>query len=234
MTKHATYHNLRDAMKKPGCFVCRLTNEMVDRYLDMFLYENVNDVDVRRDLRESNGFCPTHARQLREHGDPLGHSIIYVDLIDGVLDSLRSLLASHLHPSGKLTISQVRRLVPGQECPACCVARESQERYVAVLLEELTSDPLFEMEFAASSGLCLSHLARALEVSRNAETARRLLRVSIGKLEELKTHLGEVIRKHDYRFSKEPWGDEKDAWIRATQVWSGLPQTALPTAPPHG
>lgn len=228
MTRHITYHNLIDAMKKPGCFVCRLVSETVDHYLDALLYENVNDVGVRKDLRESNGFCPKHAWLLCEHGDPLGHSIIYADLVDGVLDSLKGLLASHPHPSSKTTNSQAKRLLPGRKCPACFVARGAQERYIAVLLEELASDPMFEKKFASSSGLCLPHLVEALEVSPNDEATRRLLRVSIGKLEELKVDLAEVIRKHDYRFSKEPWGDEQDAWIRAVQVWSGLRQTASP------
>lgn len=226
MTRHMTCHNLMDAMKKPGCFVCRLVSETVDRYLDTLLYENVNDVGVRKNLRESNGFCPKHAWLLCEYGDPLGHSIIYGDLVDGVLDSLKGLLVSPPHPLSKTTNSHAKRLLPGQKCPACLVARGAQERYIVVLLEELASDPMFEVKFASSSGLCLRHLVEALEASRNDEATRRLLRVSIGKLEKLKAHLAEVKRKHDYRFSKEPWGDEQDAWIRAVEVWGGLRQTA--------
>ena len=221
-----TYYNLMDAMKKPGCFMCRLVNEAVAHYLDTLLYENVNDVGVRKSLRESNGFCPKHAWLLCDQGDPLGHSIIYGDLVDNLLGSLKKQLISHSYPRSecKTVDSQAKRLLPGRRCPACLVADRAQERYIAALLDEFTADPLFEFEaeFASSSGLCLPHLVKALETSRNDEATRRLVRVSVAKLEELKADLAEVKRKHDYRFSKEPWGDERDAWIRAVEVWGGL------------
>ncbi|MEW5867147.1 MAG: DUF6062 family protein [Bacillota bacterium] len=224
MSRHMTYYNLIDAMRKPGCFICRLISETVTRYLDTILYENVNDVGVRRSLRESNGFCPKHAWLLCDQGDLLGHSIIYGDLVDGVLDFLKGLLVSHPHArSTRTTVSrQVKALLPGRRCPACLVAHRVQESYLGVLLNEFGSDPEFEEEFASSSGLCLPHLVEALEMSRDDEASRRLLGASIAKLQELKADLAEVKRKHDYRFSKEPWGSEKDAWIRAVEIWSGL------------
>jgi len=33
----------------------------------------------------------------------------------------------------------------------------------------------------------------------------------------LQAELGEIVRKNDYRFRGEPWGSEKDAWLRALQ-----------------
>ena len=38
-------------------------------------------------------------------------------------------------------------------------------------------------------------------------------------LEEVK----EQIRKHDYRFSDEPWGEEMVAWRRAAELCAGNP-----------
>ena len=42
-----------------------------------------------------------------------------------------------------------------------------------------------------------------------------LLDLEKRRLEALYTELEEMIRKNDYRFSHEEWGEEKDAWLRA-------------------
>ncbi len=34
--------------------------------------------------------------------------------------------------------------------------------------------------------------------------------------------LSEFIRKNDYRFVCEPWGEESDAWLRAIAAVSGM------------
>ncbi|MEW6105743.1 MAG: DUF6062 family protein [Bacillota bacterium] len=258
-----TYYNLRDAMAKPGCPICRLVSDAVARYLETFLYENVNDPGMRADLRRSNGFCPDHAGLLREHGDPLGHAIIYGDLVDHVLESLEGLLRGCSSGSARLlasgtVASRANDLLPGRRCPACLVAREAEQRYIGVLVAELgsmsdvgpgsdpgwgtsvgssaglgsnvrlgsaafESGPDLERALASSDGLCLSHLVQALKASRCGAAATRLLQASIAKLEELKAQLAEIRRKHDYRFSGEPWGPEKDAWARAAALWSGHP-----------
>ncbi|MGE5587129.1 MAG: DUF6062 family protein [Clostridia bacterium] len=164
--RHMTYYNLRDAMTEPGCPICRLVNDAVARYLETFLYENVNDPGMRVDLRRSNGFCPDHAGLLREHGDPLGHAIIYGDLVDHVLESLEGLLwacgsGSARLPATGTVASLADDLLPGRRCPACLVAREAEQRYIEVLIAELGSmgdvgpgsDPRWGTGVGSSAGL---------------------------------------------------------------------------------
>lgn len=118
--KHMAYYNLRDALAKPGCPICRLVSDAVAHYLETLLYENVNDPGIRADLRRSNGFCPHHAGLLRDHGDPLGHAIIYGDLIDHVLESLEGLLRACGSGSARLpatgtVASRADDLLPGRQ-----------------------------------------------------------------------------------------------------------------------
>jgi len=42
--------------------------------------------------------------------------------------------------------------------------------------------------------------------------------------ERLTDQLSEIIRKSDYRFLDEPWGEEGDAWLRAIAVLAGSDQ----------
>ena len=51
-TKFMSYFNLRDALAQPGCPICTLVERVSSRYLDSLLYERVNDVGTREDLRE--------------------------------------------------------------------------------------------------------------------------------------------------------------------------------------
>ena len=37
ISRHMTYYNLRDAMAKPGCPICKLVSDAVARYLETFL-----------------------------------------------------------------------------------------------------------------------------------------------------------------------------------------------------
>ncbi len=196
---HMTYHELKEALALGGCALCRLSARAVERYLRGLLHEFVNDAGVRERLRASGGFCPRHSWRLQRLGDPLGISILW-----------RDLLRLPLTASGRRGSSA---------CPACEVAEEAEKRYLEVLFEHLGAGGLRE-EYETSDGLCLPHLAEALPRSRG-EARRFLLEAESRKLSGLAAELDEIVRKNDYRFREEPWGDEKDAWIRATRKLAG-------------
>jgi hypothetical protein len=50
------YNELLEACRSPGCPVCRLSQRAVRRYLVNLFYENVNDGNLRAQLRKSLGF----------------------------------------------------------------------------------------------------------------------------------------------------------------------------------
>ncbi|MCL5676741.1 MAG: DUF6062 family protein [Firmicutes bacterium] len=79
---------LEDALKQPGCPVCRLGRSAAASYLDHLFYESVNDVSTRLLLDASNGFCSEHADEAARLGDVLGAGIIYEDLVARLGDVL--------------------------------------------------------------------------------------------------------------------------------------------------
>jgi hypothetical protein len=206
-SRHMTYHDLRDALGDTGCALCRLVGSAVDRYLRAILYESVNDPGLREKLRASRGFCREHAWQVQRRGSPLSISILWQDLLS---------LEPQPGDSRRGASNHGRRA-----CPACVVATEAEERYLGTLLEHLEADGLHD-SYAASDGLCLPHLHTALAQSP-AGVKDFLLAVESRKLGELSEELSEIIRKNDYRFREEPWGSEKDAWVRATRKLAGEP-----------
>jgi len=108
-------------------------------------------------------------------------------------------------------------------CPACRQKTDAEARLISTLREALL-DPSFYTQFSASSGLCLNHfrLACELKPSVSQEAWLPLLRkAQIACLQRLDEQLGELIRKHDYRFKNEARGDEMVSWKKAAGLVAG-------------
>ena len=87
-------HDLIEAFRKNGCCICYLIRKRVHKYMDDFLYEQVNDVGIREQLRKSLGFCNMHAWQLQKIGDGFGQSIVYQDLFETIINKLNNIYES--------------------------------------------------------------------------------------------------------------------------------------------
>src|SRR5215218_7761135 len=119
------------ALARPGCGVCHLTLRAVGRFLQAVAYEQVNDLQVRAQLRATRGFCTTHAhRWLRESRSVLGTSLIYEDALKAARRELneaqpRSSLRNFLSP----------RSTPAETlCVACRAQHDASDRYIDALL----------------------------------------------------------------------------------------------------
>lgn len=216
--RHAGEHDLIEAFAQPGCPVCRLAAEAVDAYLTSVCYEQVNDLDLRAQLRARGGFCRAHAeRFIRQRLGQLAAAIVYRDVLSTARKRLaadqaqrsRSKLAALLsHRRGR------RELHAPPRCPGCEVEAEAEGRYLAALRNRLT-DPAVLERYRAGDGLCLPHIDRALQADDDG--ARILAEAAIEMLGALVGALDEYIRKHDYRFHTAVWDGGEDAPERAVE-----------------
>ncbi len=208
------YYNLYQALSNHVCPVCQCIAEATGRFLDNLMYEFVNDLRTRDRLRETKGFCREHSWALQRMGDPLGHSIIYADLIDSFLSTL-----------DKKEVVAKRRKIPfamskGGECPVCLEEEEMENRYIYGLLASLKHED-FREKYRSSVGLCLPHFNLVSRQVSDKEVEALLHEVEINSLSKLSAELKEFIRKSDYRYARELPGEERDAWIRAVELWVG-------------
>lgn len=219
--KHLLYFNLLDALKEEGCAICHLLKGAVHKLMDDLLYEQVNDPGVRSKIRESLGFCSLHAWQLKKFGDPLGAAIIYNDLLQMVVADIERRAMSEKRRAkilGKKILTIVNK-VDGRKnvtCPICKLREEAETRYVSTFIESVTESD-FLSSYKNSFGLCLPHLGKVINSCRQKETIRSILNIESAKMKELICELKEIQRKHDYLFSHEGFGKERDAWIRAIE-----------------
>lgn len=235
MGRTQTFYDLRDAMKKPGCAVCRLRAIASERFIEGLIYEKVNDPGLRDTLRLSRGFCHEHSWLLDRSGAALGMAIITHDVLKHVLADMRRGGFSSLptlsftraqemldqsRPKGA-TSSFVAALEPAAECPACTRAREIEEACLATLREHALEEGGLLVDYRASDGFCLPHF-RQLIAGVDEETLFDALTESQRAIwQRLVDELSEAVRKSDYRFYGELLANEGDAWRRAIAALAG-------------
>jgi hypothetical protein len=220
-------YKILEACREPGCPICRLEQQGVERYLDNQLYENVNSSAWRDQLRASHGFCREHAwlGVNQRLGDALGFSIIYHDIVNNLHNSLnedssrralrRGSVLGQVPESLRHRIERViAALTPRKRCPACEHRDELTRNLLSALIEDLGTPEMTEA-LQASEGLCLPHLRLALASVNDSTVYEALLTLHRAKLEGLKDELAEFIRKNDYQVIKEGFGREGNAWLRA-------------------
>jgi hypothetical protein len=226
MNRTKTHDDLLEAFGREGCPVCSLALRSVEAYLDSVSHEGgVTDPEVRDRIRESHGFCNEHAYLWLQGQHILGTAIIYEDVLNHLAGELRSL---HFEKRGWLSGvpalpglggkggRDLEALAPHRECLACRSLAEAEGLITDVLLESLR-EPEFGRAYAASPGLCLPHLRSALGSARQEGAFKLLQEAALARHEALGRELREIIRHHDYRFSREPWGEERGAERRAVR-----------------
>jgi hypothetical protein len=206
-SRHTHVHELLAALELAGCPLCRLSTRSVIEYFASLGYEQVNDLDLRDELRAAGGFCSRHAWLFHEAGgNRLGVAIIYRD----VLGYLRQGVDRGRSGGSGFLQRLVGKPQPApRPCAACRIERDAEQRYRAALLEHLQATDV-QARYQASEGLCLVHFGRALESAGGGEG--RFLRQDMARrLDRQLADLDEYIRKHDYRFRHEGLDAERDA-----------------------
>ncbi len=194
---------LEEALRQGECALCWLAHRHLLRRVDSLLNEHVTDPQWRQLLREGNGFCAYHAQLVLSRAHVLSVAIIAEDLLSSVSPT----------PPAK-------RQSAAWRCQLC-EAQSHDVMQSARLLAQLLSDGEWRTRYEASQGLCLPHLRQVLQVAPNGVQAW-LVANETRRWQALRQQLQEVIRKHDYRFQHEPWGEEVGSWQRAMHKLFGV------------
>lgn len=201
--------HLEDALEQSICPLCYISTNAEHDYLDMLLYEQVNDLGAREQWRTSRGFCQYHTYRLIEVGGYGAHAkiaIIYKDLIDSIRREVQSLDERGNVPARMET-----------DCPVCRNVAQKEQRFIEVLSSSLER-PAWQDRYRQSAGLCMPHFYRVLAASKGA--TRVFLKVEqLRRLEALSWDVGEFIRKSVVK--NEVFGSERDSWIRVIRTYAG-------------
>lgn len=237
-------NHLLEAMKDPGCPACRIYSQSSERALESFLWENVNEPDVRQGILDSLGFCTPHtrvmvARELFTSSLPLGTNIIYEHLgrvVAGELKKLRPGTAAGVVSGwsgeirgllGKAGLGPKDSgpLQPTGDCPACTAGSNGAQNAVHVLCEELQKEGDVRAAYLASDGLCLDHLRDAIARHSGAfpRAVQLLIDDTVRRLESQSKDMKEYIRKANWAYRDEKLTEAEDtAWRKTLSFFTGL------------
>lgn len=221
-----TYKDLIEACAQPVCPLCWLAQRSVRQYVRMLFYEHVNDVDLRAVIRASQGYCEQHTWALLEAGlgNALGISIIYHDVLTNILRDLPKpeapaaggplALLNRFNQRFKSRVQAALQALTGKRaCPACELRAET-DRLAGRALMQALADAQVAGAFRASYGLCIQHLRLCLPQIEQPAALEIVLEAMHTRLGALDAELALFIQKNDYRYNKEAWGSERDAWQR--------------------
>jgi hypothetical protein len=212
--KFIGFFKLIDAMKRPGCPVCLRIIDETHHAIESFLYESVNDVGLRKQIRKDGGFCPRHCWQLATFGDALGGAILFDDVLQSLLPTIGNLPRHPYHP------------------PPVCLFCRSERQTLEMTLAELADqadDPELRAAWEGPAMLCLPHLSHLCQRMMRQPAARdRLIQRHLEKYQQLTGQMKRIIELQSYDHRDEPSGPEQDAWRRAIEVLVG--QAALQEA----
>lgn len=220
MRRDLTYYEVLDVLESTqGCSMCAFESKRSRRYFQSLLHEFVNDPHIRSNLIRSKGYCRAHAHLLSEFRDGLGTAILYHDQVKMFLDFLREI---GLHTSRRLRARAISRWRDRDTCPACEHQSRHRSHFVATLIAGLSEpDPGILEAWEKCPGLCVPHFLIVLDEDRGGLASDRLVAHQRERFAELLDELDEFCRKQDFRFRDEPYGKEKDSWLRAVEMITG-------------
>jgi hypothetical protein len=149
--KHLPYFRFVKGLARAGCPICNQTRVSLDEWLANLLEESVNDRTLRRRFDAERGFCARHALRLCSFNDGLGAAILY----RGILERAASSLDRGARPP-----------INEGKCAACEYEADAESRHVGLVADFLDEEEM-RSGLAASSGLCMPHVAAVMDLRRD-------------------------------------------------------------------
>ena len=237
-----------DAMKLDGeCLLCTLRRKTELGEAERYLGASVMEPDTRVQVN-SKGFCPHHHAMLFQMSNRLGHALmleshmietrertekVYKKL-ENAAGTLKNIgLAGRLGGKAKGADAAVKDCIEElhkitDSCLMCETIEENMQRYLHTFLHLYRNDSDFRSRFGAGKGLCLPHMAQLLETAQGelapselGELISVLTRLQKANMDRMQEDISWFIKKFDYRYEKESWGNSKDAVERTVNKLRG-------------
>lgn len=210
--------------KSCGCAMCSLERMLEANELDIILGAAMMEPDIRIKTNQA-GFCPRHYDMMFEMKNRLGLAL----MLESHLDEWRE----KLKPGGikgLATTPDKRASMIGGLSSTCYVCERAAFHFekmneTAVILWD--TEKQFRDKFAEQPYICLEHYKKLVEYAkkrlskkRYAEFSAALDEVVFSYYDKLREDVRWFVKKFDYRYDEEPWGDAKDAVERAIKFLS--------------
>ncbi len=206
-----------------GCPFCALSRKLEEDNLELILGASMMEPDVRIKTNKA-GFCRAHYDRMFVRKNRLGLALMLESHLDGVKTEIskKSLI-------GTPGAAAQKRL---DELAGSCYLCERIEFSLSKMLETAVylydTDSTFAKKLTLQPYFCLPHYRRLIalgkaKLSKKAYAAfyEDISRVVGTYFESLCGDIKHFIKKFDYRYEDEPWGNSKDSVERAIKFTEG-------------
>lgn len=208
-----------------GCPFCNIKKQFEENELSLILGASMMEPDVRIKTNEL-GFCTHHFKMMYDAGKRLPLALILESHLDEISKSLHT---NKLLPaiSGKSSAKNLSKM--SDSCYIC----ERLERNFTHMMDNAVSmflgDADFRKKCAEQPCFCLEHYAEFLSMGKAimkskefAQLYKVLSQVEEKYIARVKDNVSFFVKKFDYRYENEPWGDAKDAVEKAIVAITGF------------
>jgi len=181
------------------------------------------------------GFCEKHYGMISTESNRLGLALILETHLKTVNEQLlkkaKSMLPTKKAKAGKNNNSPLNQLITDHlnNCYVCETVQVTFDIYLDTLIYLYKKDPNFKKLFESTNGYCMKHFGLLYDMGgaklsgdlREAFISTLIL-VYENNINELQKDMSWFIRKFDYRFKDDPWGNAKTAIPRTIQQLSSI------------
>lgn len=200
-----------------GCPFCTLYKKLQNDYLELILGASMMEPDVRIKTNEM-GFCNDHYNMMFNRKNRLGLALMLESHLDEVRsDTDKKFLNLFPGENARKRISSLN-----ESCYICDKIEFSLTKMFETTILLYEKDIAFKNKFNQQPYFCLPHFNKLITLAK-AKMPKKLYadlyedasRVSFTYFDTLRGDVKHFIKKFDYRYEDEPWGNSKDSVERA-------------------
>ncbi len=205
-----------------GCPFCRLENTLEDNELELILGASMMEPDVRIKTN-AQGFCQTHFGMMLQRQKRLPLALILESHLAEIRESTEpGGVTDMLKGAGTSCSERLSKLE--KDCYVCSRVAYSIDKMFENAVWLWDTDPDFRTKTEAQPYICLPHYRKWLEYGKRGMNKKRypdFYRAVTGVVnryfDELQNDVSWFVKKFDYRYDNEPWGNAKDSVERAVR-----------------
>ena len=207
-----------------GCPFCTLYKKLQSDNTELILGASMMEPDVRIKTNRE-GFCRKHYDIMFKRKNRLGLALMLESHMDEVFDGSQKKAIS-LSPAGDNARKRIDELE--KSCYVCGRIDFSLTKMIEIAVLLYEKDPEFVKKFNSQPYFCLPHFNR-LTASAKAKMTKKAYgsfyddayKVTFGYMDSLRLDVKHFIKKFDYRYEDEPWGNSKDSVERSIKFLCG-------------
>lgn len=210
--------------KAGKCAFCEIYEKFDKDETDLILGASMMEPDIRQKTNEL-GFCGEHYAKMLRAGKKLPVALMLESHLATVAEKVR---VNRFIPGKSVKRSAAKLGKLSESCYICSRLSDNFSKVLDNAVYLWVTDRDFKKKVSSQSCFCLPHYAAFLEAAKNGMSSSDFSSFSSSVrlieekyLEKVRGNVSFFIKKFDYRYENEPWGDSKDAVEKAVVLLSG-------------